>query len=408
MLTTDLIRVSEKGESIEPRYIKIEKLKSFEKVERLIEAYRAHVGKPRGALEEELKDIIGDGTDFLMQRGLAKLLADRSEFVVVSALSPIELRRKIFETVAQVHPVTQNPDLHHPTTREGILSQVAEELGVTEEEIERALYADLQDAYILERFEDIEAEALLHRYNLALAQAVLFRASKMQVWLRQPDAKRLKQLMRYLKFFRLIATASYEGEDVQITIDGPSSMFRLSQKYGLQMANFLPALLLCEDWTMRADLLWEERREPRVFYLDSQCDLRSHYPDTGAYLTEEEEHLRQRWGQLKLDWELVPSSRVLRQGSRDVCVVDYRLVHPDGREAWLELLGFWHRGSLLRRLEHLRTYGPSHLMVAVSTRMRVSEEDYADIPEQVYLYKDVMHPKRLAERAEQIATKVQD
>jgi predicted nuclease of restriction endonuclease-like RecB superfamily len=359
-------------------------------------------------LEEELKDIIGDGTDFLLQRGLAKLLADRSDFVVVSPLSPVELRRKVFEAVAQVHPVTQTPDLHHPTTREDVLRRVAEDLGVTEEAVENALYADLQDAYILERFEDIGAEALLHRYNLALAQAVLFRASKMQVWLRQPDAKRLKQLMRYIKFFRLIASASYEGEDVLITIDGPSSMFRLSQKYGLQMANFLPALLLCEEWTMRADLLWDERREPRVFHLDSTCALHSHYPDTGAYLTEEEEHLRQRWGQLKLGWELVPASRVLRQGSRDVCVVDYRLVHPDGREAWLELLGFWHRDSLLRRLEHLRTYGPPHLMVAVSTRMRVSEEDYADMPEQVYLYKDVMHPKRLVERAEQIATQTPD
>ncbi|MCB9637836.1 MAG: DUF790 family protein [Myxococcales bacterium] len=406
MLTTDLIRVSQKGESIEPRYIKLDKPKLLAKAERLIEAYRSHVGNPRGVLEEELKDIIGDGTDFLVQRGLAKLLADRSNFVVISPLSPVELRRKVFEATAQVHPVAQIPDLHHQTTREDVLRGVAEELGVTFEAVEASLYADLQDAYILETFEEIEPEALLHRYNLALAQAVLFRASRMQVWLRNPDAKRLKQLMRYVKFFRLIAAAEYEGDDVLITIDGPMSMFRFGQKYGLQMASFLPALLLCESWTMRAELLWDERREPRVFYLDSDCALKSHYPDKGVYLTDEEEHLRKRWGQLKLEWDLVPSSRMLRMGSRDVAVVDYRLVHPDGREAWLELLGFWHRESLLRRIEQIREYGPSHLIVALSSKMRVSEDDFSDISDQVYLYKDVMHPKRLAERAEEVAQKL--
>lgn len=92
--------------------------------------------------------------------------------------------------------------MHHPTTREGILGQVAEELGVTEGVIERALYADLQDAYILERFEDIEAEALLHRYDLALAQAVLFRASRIPsvaASTRRQAAKAIDALSRLLR-----------------------------------------------------------------------------------------------------------------------------------------------------------------------------------------------------------------
>jgi predicted nuclease of restriction endonuclease-like RecB superfamily len=406
MLTTELLRTRQKGDVIEPRYVDIKKPKIREKAAHLIELYRQHVGKTRGELEEAIKDAIGDGTDFLVQRGLAKLLADRSVFSVSSAIPPVELRRTLFELSAKAHPVadSENVDLHHPITRQAVLEEAAKALSLTVEQVEASLYADLQDAYRIESFEDIEVEDLLRRYNLALAQGILFRAARMQIWLEKPDAKRLKQLIRYLKFFRLIASCEYEEEDILITVDGPLSLFRFSQKYGLQMATFLPALLLCSSWKLKADLLWEERRNQCVFYLDSDTELRSHYPDKGVYLTEEEEHLRQRWEALKTgDWSLLPSSRLLRMGSRDIAVSDYRLVHADGREAWLEIVGFWHREALEKRLALLREYGPAHLIVAVSTKMRVSEEDMADLSEQIYLYKDVMHPKRLIERAEAVA-----
>ena len=112
-------------------------------------------------------------------------------------------------------------------------------------------------------------------------------------------------MMRYIKFFRLIAEARPIGKDsYSIQIDGPISLFRFCQKYGLQMANFLPALLLCENWSLEAEIHWDDGKSPLKFLLDSDTTLKSHYPDKGVYLTEEERRLRKRWNDFKLDWTL--------------------------------------------------------------------------------------------------------
>jgi len=41
-------------------------------------------------------------------------------------------------------------------------------------------------------------------------------------------------------------------------LDGPASLFSQSQKYGIRMANFLPALPLCDRWEMAATILIDE------------------------------------------------------------------------------------------------------------------------------------------------------
>jgi len=48
------------------------------------------------------------------------------------------------------------------------------------------------------------------------------------------------------------AATGYEA-----VLDGPASLFSKSQKYGL-MANFLPALPLCDRWEMDAEILADE------------------------------------------------------------------------------------------------------------------------------------------------------
>lgn len=58
--------------------------------------------------------------------------------------------------------------------------------------------------------------------------------------------------------------AGYEA-----VLDGPASLFSQSQKYGIRMANFLPALPLCDRWEMTAEVLADETSgETRQFSLD--------------------------------------------------------------------------------------------------------------------------------------------
>ena len=401
MLTLDLVRVRRSKGSILPRYVKMTP-KLLEKAEVLLRLYEEHIGRTRGELEEAIRDVIGDGTDYLMQRGLSKLLSDRSEFEMTSELSPREVRQRLFELSAEVHPVALVPDLHHRTERSHVIAQVAEEFGVSSEQVEASFYADLQDSYILTKFEPMTPDKLLQRYNVALAQAVLFRATQLRVELYQANAKRLRQLMRYIKFFRLIADIKRQDKDYVFVIDGPVSLFRFCQKYGLQMANFLPALLLCEDWKLEAELRWDDKRDMCQFALKSDGSLVSYYKDRGVYVTEEEQYFRKRWKDFTLPWSLQPQAKIVRLGTQEVSVTDYLLRHEDGREVWVEIVGFWHRQSLLRKIQALKESDVRDLILVAPSRLRVSESNLQDTAQGIYFYKDVIHPKRVCELAETV------
>ncbi len=402
MLTSDLLRVrTTKDNEIKPRYIDASKSRYLNHATHLIGIYESFEGKTRGELEEAIRDLIGDGTDYLIMKGLSKLLADRSEFEVLSTVPPRELRQRIFAITSQHHPISLTPDHHHEMDRQQVLTQVGEEFGMTAEQVDAAFYADLQDAYVLTTFETIKPEALLHRYNLALAQALLFRASHLYIELRQATAQRLRQMMRYIKFFRLIAKTRPMGRNhYRIEIDGPLSLFRFTQKYGIQMATFLPALLLCDNWHMEATIHWEDKKPPVNFFLDCETTLRSHYPDKGVYVTEEEKYFRKRWGAFDLGWSLKPHTQIIRLGTYDTLVTDYILTHEDGRTVVLVLMGFWQRHTLLQKLELIQEHGPDNLIVAAPFRLRASQEELPDeFQNRVYFYKNVIHPKKVVEAA---------
>ena len=87
-------------------------------------------------------------------------------------------------------------------------------------------------------------------------------------------------------------------EGYLIHLDGPLSLFSATTKYGMQMANFLPAILLCQDYRLNAEILWGPKREIRTFHLDQNDGLVSHYHDTGTYIPAEVTAFAERFRQV--------------------------------------------------------------------------------------------------------------
>ena len=250
MLTSDLLRARlHKGE-LRLGYLDSSDRTLREQATQLIAMFVAHVGQNRGTLDDALTELLGENTDYLLHRGLAKLLEDRAEFDTDSKVPPVTLRRRVFESSAAVHPVAREQgDRLHTVTRSAVLQQIAAEFSITVEQVERGLYADLKREQRLMSFESIEPTALLDRYNLALAQAVLYRATALQIEINEKDPQRVRQLFRFVKFFRLLCNIQRSASGgYLLTLDGPTSLFQQSTKYGLQLAEFLPALLLCDGW----------------------------------------------------------------------------------------------------------------------------------------------------------------
>ena len=402
MLTSDLLLFRSRGPYIEPRYIDAENQQFIDLAQALIDLYAEHVGKSRNELQKTLDIYEGDRTDYRIQRGLNKLLYDDyCEFHIDSPLPPDELRHEVFTLARENHPVVRKTSLIYPIARDDILKQIALKYQIASAKVLDSLYADLPENHLLATFAAPSSNQLLLRYNVALAQAMLYRCELMRLGVHRNLPTRYKQLFKFIKFYRLIHTI--EGDidtGYEISLDGPVSLFRHSQKYGLQMAVFLPALLLCTRWSMQADILRKDGRRQQ-FVLDDQSNLVSHYKDQTLYDSLLEETFATRFEKKKTAWTLERESEIVNL-KETVMIPDFAFRHPDGRTALLEIMGYWRPEYLKRKLEKLRRAQRRDLIVAVSSNLNVSEGDFKDIPGSIFFFKNKVPPKEVISLLNQI------
>ena len=405
MLTADLIAARVVKGEVRPRYVRADDPEVVTLAAQMVDVFAAHVGRTRDALDGALAALLGEGTEYLLHRGLAKLMLDRAEFEVRAPCEPATLRRRLFEEAARNHPAVQTADAMHPVSRDDVIARVAAALDVDAAQITGAMYADLEGELVMARGPDLTADALVQRYNLGLAQAALLRATSMTVEIAASTPARYRQLFRYIKFYRLMHTVEGTAKrGYTIRLDGPMSLFSLSQKYGLQLAEFLPALCLCADWRASAEVMWGKEKRPLTLKLTSEQGLVSHSPDKGVYVTREEQHLLDRFADLDTPWELDHKSQVIDLGGRGVLIPEFVLRHRgDGRVAYVEVMGFWKREYLEARLDLLRDEGPKNLVLLVPWRLRGSDEELKRAADEVVFFKDVIPAKELLERASRVA-----
>src|SRR5262245_28736544 len=180
MLTGKLVRVRHAKNKLVPLYVPPADEGLLALAEQIILAYRNSPGRTRGEIDDDLRDYIPEGPRGLLPGGLAKLCEDRCEFEVAADHPPDELRQAVFKAAALAR--AEAAKAKKPFDRNAVMSEVAEELSLTldAEQIDRSLFADLKDEQRVIKFEDITAEQLLQRYNVALAQAILLRCTLLE------------------------------------------------------------------------------------------------------------------------------------------------------------------------------------------------------------------------------------
>lgn len=363
----------------------------------LVTTFEAHVGKRRFELNDVLKTLEAGRSDYRVLRGLAHLLASGSaDFQTDAPVEPAFLRSKVFE-LAQEHP----PARHR---RPQILEQVARELGgdISGEELVSALYADLPDQQTLVRFEAPEPRDLLERFNLAQAQGVLYRAFGLIVTARRNEPARYKQLLKYTKLFGLMVTVEGDADyGFTLTFDGPTSLFSPSTRYGLALAKFLPALLHVTKWDLtavlrpRRDLAWVEQGDDEWrFELTSEDGYVSHYAEPKDFDSALESAFAERFEKAGTDWTLEREVDLVPVPG-GVIIPDFRLVHPDGRSALLEIVGYWRPDYLRKKFALLKKSGRHDVILAVSERLNLDKAgvDVKEFGNRVVFFKGVLPVK---------------
>jgi predicted nuclease of restriction endonuclease-like RecB superfamily len=404
MLTGKLVRVNyRRPNRIVPHYLDATDPGWLEAAERLLLLFRGQEGRTRGELEDDLADTFGNESMHLIHQGLAKLLLDRCEFDVASGVPPEELREQVFQAATEQRrahhalPATPAPaevgSIKHPTwpaDRAAVLQQVAVKLGATPEAVEQGLFADLKSEQRLVRFKDVSAEHLLQRYNVALAQAVLLRSSRVHVTIRGEPPQRYRQLLRLVKFHRLVCEMEKISDDTyRLHLDGPLSLFTSTQKYGLQLALFLPAVLLCKNFDLKADLLWGTAKKIRQFTLAPSDGLVSHHPDYGTYVPPELGMFVEMFRKRIDDWTIAEETSVYSLGE-SFWVPDFRLVQKaTGREVLMEVLGFWRRSGAEKHLERLRQHVKTPFLLAVSDQLHIDEAELQGLPAGIHRFRQM-------------------
>src|SRR5262245_18504774 len=405
MLTGKQVRVRYARDRIIPYYLDPTDEDWRLVAEQLLELYRGQEGRTRGELEEDIEGTFGDDTNTLVHQGLAKLLEDRCDFEVVAGHPPDQLRAAVFRAAGEHRkgPAVLGVDPHEalaPFDRTAVLRQVAANLELTPEQVEQGLFADLKSEQRLVKFNDLSVDHLLQRYNVALAQAVLLRAVRVSVVIRREPPQRYRQLLRILQAHRLLCEVERTGESsYTLHLDGPLSLFSATLKYGLQLAMFLPDMLNCRDFELKAELRWGAQKKPKTFLLTHKDGLVSHYADSGLYVPPERGLFVESFRKRMSDWDLGEDTEVYQLGS-GFWVPDFRLTHlRSGLVVLLEVLGFWRRSSAEKHLQYLKRYAERPFILAVSDQLHIEEGRLEELPAGIHRFRNMPLPDEVARLA---------
>lgn len=399
MLTADLVRARRhKGE------LRLRPLDSKARPEAvtlaadLLAVAAAHVGQPRAVFDDATAAVCAAARDPRLAAGLAKLIEDRATFEAAADLDPEELRRDVFGRAALARRALAGDHLD----RDVVLAAVAAERGLTPEAVDAALYSDLRGAHTLVAVDAPTATALVDEYELASAQAVLLRAVRVVVEVERGAPADYRALFRQLKFQRLLHTISPRpAGGYRIEIDGPYSLFESVTRYGLGLALALPAIRAVPRWSLTADLLWGPSRTKLTFKLDGDAVAAA----PAAAVPDEVATLVAAIAELGGPWRAEPADALLDLPGVGVCAPDLIVTHGEtGESVYVEILGYWSRAAVWRRVELVERGLADRVVFAVGQHLRVSEEALADeLPGALYVYKRTLQARPLLERVEQVA-----
>lgn len=377
--------------------------RALQLAEVLVALTATHLGRPRSELAAAMGAVDVAPREQRLKDGLVKLIEDRCDFDTGDAQDPPLIRREVFVRASAARTALGPGE---PFDRAQVIADAAQALGLSAQAIEQGLFADLRGSHVLTAYDGTSAASLVDTYDRAQAQAVLLRAVKVTVDLSGAAPEALRALFRRLKFLRLLHTIERTEQGHRLIIDGPFSLFDSVTKYGLQLALVIPALDECGAWRLQADVRWGKERAPLLFHLAGGALSGRAQPPRPP---DEVRTLVTSFRSLETGWEVSESTEILELPGVGLCIPDLVFERRSGDRldrVHLEVMGYWSRAAVWKRVELVEAGLAARVVFAVSSRLRVSEEALdGDLPSAIYVYKRTMSARAVAERVEQLASR---
>ena len=167
------------------------------------------------------------------------------------------------------------------------------------------------------------------------------------------------------------------------------------------MSVFLPALLLCGNWRMSAEI--SDKYGKTLFYelTSEQTDLISNRYDEPEYENPLFGKLKKDWEKGNLSWQLAENREVIDLG-KTAFIPDFVLISPLNEKIFLDILGFWTPKSLQKRLDEFQAIDFHKFIIAAWNELRGSREEATFTSENVLFFKSSLKPFAVEELAAKI------
>ena len=362
-----MLRYQKRDNNIYPSFVSVTDSSLINICQNLNDTFARSIKKQRCELEEQLQE------QFSMHRalsprkekiviGLKKLFFDRCTFDDHNFDEFQAFREKIFLTSSMILSKNALNDY------QDYQFKISDTANISIDDIQSKIYSDLPEFQCIQGFEPMSPEKMLHRYNCALVQGLLVYAREIKILLSTTDSGLLRQLFKYLRFYRLLAYYEKIDAQYQIIIDGPLQVIQQSSQYGIRLSQLFPAILLLPAWELEA-IIQKPKQKAMVLKIDHNINIQSHYYHFINYTPPEIEWFFQSFQKEMPDWKIEENQDFLHIEKEQTCFPDYTLIHKSGKLFFLEIFHPWHAKQLKERTASLNKNNKYPLILAASKKI---------------------------------------
>jgi uncharacterized protein len=405
MLTLQLLRVRTRNGAIFPLFCTKEE--EIELAKKIIQEFeQTWKNKEKKAVLEDRISAIEEsdaGSDYKLVRGFYALLERRCTFKNRDSNSDNDGETSSTNTIPIIDPPRIRKAVFEESSKRGfaltelerreIAGSVASKLHLSSHDVVlKVMWSDLDDNLILDHFDAIDSEALVGWYNLSLMQTLLFNCTKLDFYISGGlNWKRVLRTVKRLGLMYYLQQPQQQQENrIICSLEGPLSLFKLTDRYGTLLAKLLPSIIFSSDkkrqsssnggeWHLDAWIVRKTMDGRKIYEFkiskneipELMTDPYSSFPSSSITEKEEEvvgsssfyndyynfdsaveEKFAKRFEQAETGWRLTrePDPLVLSNGG--AFIPDFMFEKYD-KKIYLEIVGFWTKEYLERKLQKL-------------------------------------------------------
>jgi predicted nuclease of restriction endonuclease-like RecB superfamily len=373
MLQSSLIRAKIRKGKIYPVFADINNVRDVELASTMIDRFKSAVknGETKGSLASSVKEL-EYYYDYRLVRGFYSLLERQSVFKSKAdyhGIDPILLRRKVFEESSKRGFALTEYE------RGRIMSDIAKAFNINSNMLEELLMSDMDDNLLIIELKPISVDKLIASYNLSLIQTLLFKCVTFEC--KVSSGVEWKYLLRDVKRLGLMYMLEYDDNNnnnssnkkvsnITCIVDGPLSIFKMTEKYGTSIARLIPTIVNAREWYIRAWIVRDSNRARSYeFTLSSKDNVmldKSRDPSTNIYdyngksITIYDSSTEERFANTFINYDT--GWRLVREP--EPIVVSNKAFIPDfafekgNIRVYLEIVGFWTKEYIERKLQKIR------------------------------------------------------